>query len=145
MFTKSIMDSSNLVYLLCALIKKQRKNQSSLARETGISYSSLNSYLNENRDIQSSSLITLLNELGINLEEILEAKVKERHSDKIDIEVGHNVTKILLGLNPISRKTLTSTILSYAKKSHLKKTEIQALKDFESKIKTISEGNRYVN
>tara|TARA_B100001248_G_scaffold259530_1_gene245733 strand:+ start:2305 stop:2745 length:441 start_codon:yes stop_codon:yes gene_type:complete len=135
------MNNTYLLELIRALIKKSGRTSKGISSKLGFHFTTISTFLNGKTDMRSSQFINLLNELDIDLEEILESKLKERTKAALDPEVGHDVSRILISLPPIKRKTLLNTVFTYIRDQNIRGTELRALKQYRDEIQTYNKGN----
>lgn len=97
--------------LIAILLKSQRKTQSQIVQVLGWPHCQLNRFLNGHGDLSCSNFVSLLKELGIDIEKQLQAKLK-KHTDIDDASIETTadcVQYILQDLDSVSRQTLLRT------------------------------------
>lgn len=80
------MEKNSLGKKLSILAKSQGKSQTAIADNLGLPPSQINRFLKGHSDCSANNLVLILNELGINLEEIVSQKIR-KHGNISESEI----------------------------------------------------------
>lgn len=122
-----------------ALLSLTPGTYAKISESCHISKSSLGRFLTGQSDIRSASLVKILRQIGIDIDMVVNRKVREELGEERKTpHIGSDLETILENIDPISTKTMISTLIARAKKQRkvdLKK-EIKNLEQFSKSLKS---------
>lgn len=117
---------SDVTSLIGALMRLQGLSQAELAEKSGLHRSNLCRFLAGETDIRMSSLMSLLSSLGLDFKEYLNSELNRRSVSPVQLKsesIGSAIETLLENSDPLTKKTLISTLMVRAQTaSH--KTEV---------------------
>lgn len=128
-----------MVALVKMLMTARGLNQVEVARNTGVSATAISRYLNESSDLRSDALVKVLNYLGADIDSLVKKEINKVMSVEEDNSLGDDIRYLLDQASPISRKTITDTLIASFKndKNPDTKIRISKLKKYRDSIKTV--------
>jgi transcriptional regulator with XRE-family HTH domain len=117
----------------CAMLTKLNSfTQAELARRLGLRASNLNHFLRGHGDVRASLLLAILNELGISVEEMINAELARKSGFRLAErpKLGETFESIATALDRDDRQTLVRYVTRMAQVNlgQLAKPQVQALK-----------------
>lgn len=128
-----------MVALVKMLMTARGLNQVEVARNTGVSSTAISRYLNESSDLRSDALVKVLNYLGADIDSLVKKEINKVMGVEEDNSLGDDIRYLLDQASPISRKTITDTLIASFKndKNPDTKIRISKLKKYRDSIKTV--------
>lgn len=128
-----------MVALVKMLMTARGLNQVEVARNTGVSATAISRYLNETSDLRSDALIKVLNYLGADVDSLMKREINKVLGAEQDPSLGEDIRYLLDQASPITRKTITDTLISSFKndKNPDTKIRIMKLKKYRDSIRTV--------
>lgn len=128
-----------MVALVKMLMTARGLNQVEVARNTGVSATAISRYLNESSDLRSDALVKVLNYLGADIDSLVKKEINKVMGVEEDNSLGDDIRYLLDQASPISRKTITDTLIASFKndKNPDTKIRISKLKKYRDSIKTV--------
>jgi hypothetical protein len=131
---------SRIPTLVDTIIRLKRTTQTDLSERSAVHPSNLSKFLSGESDMRSSSMISILENLGIDLEKILENEIESLiGKPKENGSVGEALEILISKSDPFTAKTILESLSSKVKPSK-DKNLIQALetvKSYKQNIKSI--------
>ncbi len=117
----------------------RRVSQADLSRQTGVSVTALSRYFNEATELRSQSFVKLLQFLGANVDDLIKKEINTVIGNDDASSIGEDIRFLLEQSSPITRKTITDTLISSLKndKNPDTRNRIQRLKKYKDSIKTV--------
>lgn len=114
-------------------------SQADLSRQTGVSVTALSRYFNEATELRSQSFVKLLQFLGANVDDLIKKEINTVIGNDDASSIGEDIRFLLEQSSPITRKTITDTLISSLKndKNPDTRNRIQRLKKYKDSIKTV--------
>lgn len=114
-------------------------SQADLSRQTGVSVTALSRYFNEATELRSESFVKLLQFLGANVDDLIKKEINTVIGNDDASSIGEDIRFLLEQSSPITRKTITDTLISSLKndKNPDTRNRIQRLKKYKDSIKTV--------
>lgn len=128
-----------MVALVKMLMTARGLNQVEVARNTGVSATAISRYLNETSDLRSDALVKVLNYLGADVDLLMKREINKVLGAEQDPSLGEDIRYLLDQASPITRKTITDTLISSFKndKNPDTKIRIMKLKKYRDSIRTV--------
>lgn len=128
-----------MVALVKMLMTARGLNQVEVARNTGVSATAISRYLNETSDLRSDALVKVLNYLGADVDSLMKREINKVLGAEQDPSLGEDIRYLLDQASPITRKTITDTLISSFKndKNPDTKIRIMKLKKYRDSIRTV--------
>lgn len=128
-----------MVNLVKTLMSLRGFNQSELARHSGVSFAAISRFLNDHTDIRSEALVKILATLGTDLNLILKEEVSKSLGNTHNSSLGEDLTAMIENSRPITRKTLTDTIIACFKndKNAIIQARLSKLRSYRDSIQTV--------
>ena len=128
-----------MVALVKMLMTARGLNQVEIARNTGVSATAISRYLNETSDLRSDALVKVLNYLGADVDLLMKREINKVLGTEQDPSPGEDIRYLLDQASPITRKTITDTLISSFKndKNPDTKIRITKLKKYRDSIRTV--------
>ena len=128
-----------MVALVKTLMTLRGMNQVEVARHTGVSATAISRYLNETSELRSDALIKILSFLGADIDGLVKKEIGKILGNADELPIGEDIQFLLSQSSPITRKTVTDSLISSFKnlKSPDTKSRIQRLKKYSDSIKTV--------
>lgn len=128
-----------MVTLVKTLMNLHNVSQTELANKSGVSQTVISRYLNETSELRASSLIKMLEVLGVDLEIAMKKAINKSLGQEDELTIGEDIQVLLNQATPIARKTISDTIITSFKnsKSPETKTRILRIKKYRDTIKTV--------
>lgn len=129
----------NLVNLVKTLMSLRGLNQSDLARHSGVSLTAISRYLKGQGDIRAEALIKILESVGTDLHSVLQHELNKSLGNIQELSIGEDIRFLLDQTSPITRKTVTDTLITSFKnlKTQDSKQRVLRLKKYRDSIKTV--------
>lgn len=128
-----------MVTLIKTLMTLRGVSQADLSRQTGVSVTALSRYFNEATELRSQSFVKLLQFLGANVDDLIKKEINTVIGNDDASSIGEDIRFLLEQSSPITRKTITDTLISSLKndKNPDTRNRIQRLKKYKDSIKTV--------
>lgn len=128
-----------MVTLIKTLMSLRGVNQSELAKSTGVSVTAISRYLKGTSEIRSEALIKVLSALEIDLDSVVRTDINRALGNTDDRSIGEDIKFLLDKASPITRKTITETIITSFKndKSTDTKSRVLRIRKYKDSIKTV--------
>jgi len=125
--------------LVKTLMALRGVNQSELAKKSGVSMTAISRFLNEDSQIRSDALIKILFSLGTDIDTMLKFEINKALGNADEMSLGEDIQFLLDKASPITRKTITDTIISSFKndKNSDTKSRLHRIKKYRDSIKTV--------
>ena len=104
-----------LQVLLDTIIRLKRISQADLSEQIGINRSSMNRFLSGETDIRASSLIQILESLGIHLESLLENEIDRQIGKRKATSVGEALETLVREADPVTARTILDSLAKQVK------------------------------
>lgn len=93
--------------------KKEGLNQSEIGRRIGVNSSVLSRYFRGENEVRAEVFVQLLTLMGINLREIIEAKIEPQEVKVARPEgLGSHINELLEAVDPLTKKALLSSLIA---------------------------------
>lgn len=128
-----------VVTLIKTLMSLRGVNQSDLAKSTGVSVTAISRFLNGASEIRSDALIKVLGALEIDIDSVVRTDISRALGNTDELSIGEDIKFLLDKASPITRKTITETIITSFKndKSTDTKSRVLRIKRYKDSIKTV--------
>ena len=114
-------------------------NQIELAEKSEVSTTSLSRFFNEESDLRSDALLRVLAVLGADVEKFVKRELTRALGVEDDQTVVEDIGFLLAKSDPITRKTITDTLIARSKrdKSPEIKARVLRIKKYAESIETV--------
>lgn len=114
-------------------------SQSELSKNTGVSITALSRYLNGVTELRGDALMKVLSYLGADVDLTVKRVINKALGNEDEITIGEDIRFLLDQASPITRKTVTDTLISSFRneKNPDMKSRIHRLKKYKDSIKTV--------
>lgn len=128
-----------MVALVKTLMSLRGLNQTELARQTGVSITAISRFLSGNSELRSEAMLKILSSLGADVDSIVKKEINKALGHEDDFSIGEDIRFLLEQAPPITRKTITDSLISSFKhdKSADTKHRLIRLKKYRDAIKTV--------
>lgn len=128
-----------LVTLVKTLMSLRGINQTELSKSTGVSVTAISRFLNGNSDLRSDAMLKILSALGTDVGTVMKREINKALGQEDDLSIGEDIRFLLEQSQPITRKTVTDTLIASFKndKNSDTKQRIARLKKYRESIKTV--------
>lgn len=125
--------------LIKTLMSLRGTSQSEISKHTGVSVTALSRYLNEVSELRGDALLKVLNYLGADIDTSVKRVINKALGNEDDLSIGDDIRILLDQASPITRKTVTDTLISSFKNERNPdmKNRILRLKKYKDSIKTV--------
>jgi transcriptional regulator with XRE-family HTH domain len=141
---KTLSAKPNLNAKIAQMFRIRFSTQSEVARKLSLDRSTLNRFLRGEADIGASKFVAILRECEIDLSQLIDRRVDELLGrNPKELSVGAALDSALSALDPISQKTILSTIVNKVeeKKSSALLEESEVIKKRIATIRTVRRKN----
>lgn len=128
-----------MVTLVKTLMSLRGVNQTELSKSTGVSVTAISRFLNGNSDLRSDAMLKILSALGTDVGTVMKREINKALGQEDDLSIGEDIRFLLEQSQPITRKTVTDTLIASFKndKNSDTKQRIARLKKYRESIKTV--------
>ena len=128
-----------MVTLVRTLMTLKGMSQSEISKHTGVSVTALSRYLNEVSELRGDALLKVLNYLGADIQSSVKRVINKALGNEDEVTIGEDIRLLLEHASPITRKTITETLISSFKNERNPdmKNRIQRLKKYKESIRTV--------
>lgn len=128
-----------MVTLVKTLMSLRNVNQTELSKSTGVSVTAISRFLNGNSDLRSDAMLKILSALGTDVGTVMKREINKALGHEDDLSIGEDIRFLLEQSQPITRKTVTDTLIASFKndKNSDTKQRIARLKKYRESIKTV--------
>lgn len=128
-----------MVTLVKTLMSLRNVNQTELSKSTGVSVTAISRFLNGNSDLRSDAMLKILSALGTDVGTVMKKEISKALGDEDDLSIGEDIRFLLEQTAPITRKTITDTLIANFRnhKNPDTKNRIKRLRNYRDSIKTV--------
>ncbi len=128
------MIQKNIGEMIAILIKSKDITQTELAEKLGVPHSQINPFLRGHKDVYASTLVSVLKEIGIDVENQLKEKLKlENNIEQTDLKTPSDAITFLFGkMDKLTQETCLNHMLFSVKNQESGVIPL----DVETKIKS---------
>lgn len=129
----------SLVTLVRTLMTLRGVNQSELAKYSGVSVTAISRFLSNHSELRSDALLKVLTALGADVSSVIKREINIALGDADEFSIGDDIRFLLEQTPPITRKTITDTLIASFKndKNPDTKTRVKRLRKYRDSIKTV--------
>ncbi|MBS1972624.1 MAG: helix-turn-helix domain-containing protein [Bdellovibrionales bacterium] len=128
-----------MVTLVKTLMTLRGVNQTELSKQTGVSVTAISRFLNNSSELRSEAMLNILSSLGADVTSVVKKEISKALGDEDDLSIGEDIRFLLEQTAPITRKTITDTLIANFRndKNPDTKNRIKRLRKYRDSIKTV--------